>query len=456
MRKYICIILALLVIIIMAAPTVSALSAGEVDFGDDPIYPGDTVDLWIEIQNSGAKKEDIELRLVHHAEDLYSAAPASRVIGILDGSASIRRLDTYDRTKVHFVIFISPKAKGGLYDLDLVVSGYTTETEGYLPYYGNISAQVSEDMLLGPKVISMVSVYVTGKDPSLIVSTSNNDFAPDSEGQITLTLKNKGEAEAENVWVEVNPIPQEKGDDGESIIPKQVTDLMGDLGSIGSLVSGGSEKKSDVPEFTIIGSGTRFYMGNIKPGKTATTTFTMVVDPQTEKGNYNFPIKITYGGVETTEYIGVRVLSKANLVIPETKTDPRVATPGGSVTYIVAVENIGKNDAKSVSVEIDNGHISGRTTDYIGTIEAGDEGTAIFDMDISKDASGKDSLPITITVTFQDDMGTNSFIESGVIPLKNTGVSEERSGALDYFRVGAILIVLSAVSFVLYRKGSPR
>ena len=459
MRKYLSFIIMLLVVLVFV-PTASALSAGEVEFDKDPLLPGDTTSLWIEITNKGSEIRDVHLQLQYHSEEMLSGSPALGNIGIIDGSVDIRQMDQGDRQKVHFKIYVDDDADAGLYDLELVTR-YKTEGTGFGGFYNTTIIEGDGGGLIGGgyQTVTLVSVKVTKLDNYLSVTTSDNVFAPGSDGKVTLTLKNVGKGIAKGVIVEVNPIPADRpnGGGGSSLIPEEFSSMLGDLGSMTSLLGsgGGSEQVSNVPIFTVVGSGTRFYMGDIGESESQSTTFTLAVDQSAERGNYNLPITITYDNSksQTTEYIGVRVLSKANLVVPETKSDPRNVNPGESATYIVSIENIGKNDAKSVRVDIENEYLSGRMTDYVGTIEAGDEGTGIFDLDISSDLpSGMDTLPITIEITYQDDLGTHTFIEKGEISVKDSGVSVENGISINFAQVGMVFALLCIVSLVIYKR----
>ena len=362
--------------------------------------------------------------------------------------------------KIHFKIYVDDNADSGLYDLELVTR-YKTEGTGFGGFYNTTVIEGDGSGLLGGgyQTITLISVKVTRLSNYLSVTTSDNVFAPGSDGKVTLKLKNVGKGIAKGVIVEVNPIPEDRPNGGgSSLIPEEFSSMLGDLGSMTSLLGGGggaSDQVSNVPIFTVVGSGTRFYMGDIGKSESQSTTFTLAVDQSAERGNYNLPITITYDNSksQTTELIGVRVLSKANLVVPETKSDPRNVNPGESATYIVSIENIGKNDAKSVRVDIGNEYIKGRMTDYVGTIEAGDEGTGIFDLDISGDLpSGIDSLPITISITYQDDLGTHTFIEKGEISVKDSGVSEENGTSINLAQVGMVFALLCIVSLVIYKR----
>ncbi|MDY6959797.1 MAG: hypothetical protein SVK08_11655, partial [Halobacteriota archaeon] len=354
MKKYFLIFM--LLTLIAVVPTASALSVGEVEFDKMPLAPGESTDVWVKITNYGEDKSDIVILLDYHTVGLTGESPASEAIGILDGSAGIKELKKGESNDLHYKIFVAPGAKDGIYNLDLV-SRYQTEAPQIL---GNNTYLSSSD------TITTISIRVEEEKPYIMVSTSNTIFAPGSTGVITLSLKNMGDGLAEDTILEINPIPREEGDTGDSDLMGMLTEMVG-FSMPSFSTGGGGEEAKEIPPFTVADSGTRFYIGDLKRRQSVDLSIKMAADPEIAKGNYNIPITIrTKDGSSTSEYVGVRVLSKADLIVPQTKTEPKELSPGVTAIYMVTVENIGQNDAKSTSVTIENEYLSGRMIDYIG------------------------------------------------------------------------------------------
>ncbi|MDY6865360.1 MAG: hypothetical protein SVY15_05235 [Halobacteriota archaeon] len=442
MRKIFFILM--LLTLIAAVPTTSALSVGEVQFDKMPLAPGESTDVWVEITNYGEDKSDIVILLDYHTVGLTGESPASEAIGILDGSSGIKELKKGESNDLHYKIFVAPDAKEGIYNLDLV-SRYQTEAPDF---FGNNTYLGSSD------TIATISVQVEEEKPHIMVSTSNTIFAPGSTGVITLTLKNMGDGLAEDTILEINPIPREEGDSGDSDILGMLTEMVGF--SMPSFSTGGSgEEAKEIPPFTVADSGTRFYIGDLKRRQSVDLSIKMAADPEIAKGNYNIPITIrTKDGSSTSEYVGVRVLSKADLIVPQTKTEPKELAPGVTAIYMVTVENIGQNDAKSTSVTIDNEYLSGRMIDYIGRIEAEDESTAMFEIEVIEDTpSTLTELPVVINITYQDDTGDHLSIEKGEIRLKDDGGNPATSNSdyatdLPLMGIGIAILIILLIIFV--------
>ncbi|MDY7036254.1 MAG: hypothetical protein SV375_08865, partial [Thermodesulfobacteriota bacterium] len=143
-----------------------------------------------------------------------------------------------------------------------------------------------------------------------------------------------GDALAEDTILEINPIPREEGDTGDSDLMGMLTEMVGF--SMPSFSAGGSgEEIKEIPPFTVADTGTRFYIGDLKPRQSVDLKIKMAADPEITKGNYNIPITIRTKDSSTSEYVGVRVLSKADLIVPQTKTEPKELTPGVTAIYMV-------------------------------------------------------------------------------------------------------------------------
>jgi hypothetical protein len=440
MKKYVIAVLVLLVMSMIPTPVLS-LSCGEVEFRNMPLTPGEETYLWITVTNYGEEKRDILVRLEHVIELGIGRGQGSfNAIGILDGSAGIRKLASGEQDRVRFKIFAASDADEGIYNLD-VEATYTDS--------GSFRNRSSSETL------TRISIQVEEKPPEIVVSSAGSDaIAPGSVEEITLTLLNAGKGTAKDVVLEVNPVvPPEGGSSSGISIPEEITSLLGI--SIPSF--GGAGEKA--PPLSIVGSGSRFSIGDLRPNEKANVSFNLVSDPEIKRGVYNLPITISYRGAHSSslEYVGIRVLSKAELTVPEIRTDPRTVTPGELANLFVKVENIGNNNAKSARVEImENEYIEGLSK-YIGTIGADDDATAIFRLVVKKGAP--EELPILVNITYKDDLGEGSIIESGEIKVEPTAgdshsQNDNTSGpSVPIPSIAALaLLALIVIALIFYRR----
>ena len=424
-------------ILMMIVPTTSALSTSEIEFDKMPLAPGETTDIWFEVRNDGTDTlHNVVLTLQQSAETRTS-------IGILDGSAGLGNLNPRDRAKVHFTIYAAPDAEDGIYNFDIdaryeVVANRT-------------------DIAQAPLTLTTVTVQVFGEPPYLIISdTSDNIVAPGTTKHITVTIRNVGTDVAEDVFMEINPIPDTEGSKTTSTPDLGgLNDLLGSsmtssIPGMSSLMGGGEEAP---PPFVVTGSGNRFFVGDLKPGLSRDVTFMISADSGAQKGVYNLPITLhRRNGKSTSEYIGVIVSSKAELNVPDIRTDPKYVEKGESAILMVTVENIGKNDAKSVRVELmENNYLTGEGSDYVGTISPDEDDTALFEISVLEVVP--EIIPVTFRISYQDETGDYSFVEKGDINVKELSTEESSSESVYTIPVfGVVLAVLITVMVVFYRK----
>lgn len=437
MRKYIWILV--LFILLLAMPTVSALSASEVEFENMPLAPGDATDLWIYVRNDGSEElKDVVLTLDQSAE-------TQTTLGILDGSVGLGDLDPRRGKKARFTIYAAPDAEDGIYNFDIRAKYSTFSGSGTV--YGNGTTVSQTTLVSQTTTLTTISVQVLGDPPYVVISkTSDNIIAPGTSKDITVTVRNVGTDSAKDVFIEVNPIPDTE--ETQTISgPQSFSDISDIFGGVSGTVPGMSSIISsdddNPPPFVVKGSGTRFFVGDLGPGISREITFWIFADSGAMKGVYNLPITIhRRNGRSTSEYIGVIVTSKAELNVPDIRTDPKDVLIGDPAILMVTIENVGKNDAKSARVLLmENQYISGTVSNYVGTISPDEDDTALFEIQVLDGAP--EVLPVTFQVTYQDETGVYSFVERGDINVKEN--SEEVTGPTSGFltiRLNTILIVL--------------
>ena len=428
-------LLVLVLLMALIVPSASALSSGKVNIEKMPLEPGDTVDIWIEVRNDGMDTlQNVVLTLQQSGE-------ARGSIGILDGSAGLGNLDPRERVKARFTVYAAPDATDGIYNFEInykyaITSGNDTD-------------------VMGP--LTTFTLQIVGEPPYLIISeTSDNIISPGTTKHITVTIRNVGDDPAKDIFLEINPIPDTEGD-GSSETP-DMSDLSGLLGSsipttipgMPSLMGGGEENP---PPFVVTGSGNRFFVGDLSPGISRDITFKLTADSGAKQGAYNLPITIhRRNGQSTSEYIGIMVTSRAELNVPDIRTDPKDMKATESGILMVTVENVGKNDARSVRVDLsDNEYIKGTISDYVGTVSPDEDDTALFEITVLE--GSPEVIPVTFKVSYQDETGEYSFIEKGFVTVDKSLTEETTSenGYLAIPVVGVILAVLISVMVIYYR-----
>ena len=131
-----------------------------------------------------------------------------------------------------------------------------------------------------------------------------------------------------------------------------------------------------------------------------------------EEGAKTIKVKLSYTAedgsreeVEKDVQIFIYEKEPPKLEIAGLDTSPARLTPGKSFTLSIQLENIGKQDAKAVKVELSPPQvITGSRTSYLGTIKQDDTSTAIFDLEVSPLAK-PESYRLPLKVYYLDERG---------------------------------------------------
>ncbi len=313
----------------------------------EPVYPGDTVFVWVPIKNTGYGTwlSDTVVKLVP------ANNATEKAVHVLDDAVVIGSIEEWNDVRTaKFKIHIDKSAVEGEYDFHVhVTSKGKVDPSNNLP-----TTTMQEDKVL----------VVSGTPVITLSNSSLGTVAPGSSNEVVLKFRNEGTGTARNLYVDVNTAME------------HVTNV-----------------------FSIVGSGTRFSLGSLSPGDEAEIRFTLVVDALAQTGVYNIPLKITGMNHSTTDYIGVGVAGI---------TDFELSYQESGSSVLLSVANIGVNPASAVSVTIPSqGSFSviGSSSQVIGNLNAGDYTSATFQMA----QTGRSDMKVIIQYT--DSTGARRSIE---------------------------------------------
>ncbi len=157
-----------------------------------------------------------------------------------------------------------------------------------------------------------------------------------------------------------------------------------------------------------------------------------------ENGVYPATLTLNDGENIVNNTFMVTVQGEPRLTSAGIRTGEQAVT-NRMVPVSLQIENIGKGDARAVSVELEEGEFEGSRTTQIGTIDEDGTGTAIFD--ISFRSPGEH--PMTFEVTYLDEEGKeNSVTMEGVIYVEK----EQRN----YSGVIALIAVVAIIGYSLH------
>jgi|GEM_PF-2596601 len=201
----------------------------------------------------------------------------------------------------------------------------------------------------------------------------------------------------------------------------------------------------------INGENTAF-LGTIEKGASAKTTLDLKAEKDVKTGEHEINALVEYIDEqgreikeEKTFKLFVLERGEVNLEIAGVATSLTKITPGSDFTLSVQIENIGKQDAKSVKLVLKPPkEITGKFTSFLGKIDKDDSSTGIFDLHVEKDAApGLKKIPVDIHYT--DETGKEGMEEKDI----EIFVSEpERRNSLVY----AAAAIAAVILLYLFRK----
>ncbi len=334
----------------------------------EPVYPGDTVFVWVPIQNSG-----YGTWLSDTVAQLVPANNATeKAVHVLDDAVAIGNLEDWnDLRTAKFKIHVDKSAVEGEYDFHVHITSKSQVDSGG----SQITTTIQDDRVL---VVSGI--------PVITLSNSSLDtVAPGSSNEIVLKFRNEGTGTARNLYVDIDTAME------------HLTNA-----------------------FSIVGSGTRFSIGSLSPGDEAEIRFTLLVDAQAQTGVYNIPLKITGMNYSSSDYIGVGVAGI---------TDFELSYQDSGGSFLLSVSNVGVNPAKAVSVEIPRQQgfsiVSGSSTQVIGNLNSGDYTSANFQVA----QMGRSDMVVTIQYT--DAAGMRRSIDKKLPVILSGGMAGASSNAKD-------------------------
>lgn len=176
---------------------------------------------------------------------------------------------------------------------------------------------------------------------------------------------------------------------------------------------------------------TRQALGNLAPGQVKPAEFSFDIESSAEKGNVDIPANITYstGDSDTriTEEADFRfhLAGRPQFEVTDVQSDLK---KGGSGEVEITVTNTGQEKASSTRVRVldssDQPFSYDSASQYVGTLDTGQNGTVIFDVTADSDASAKNYL---IDFEIRGVKDTETYVESTTAEVKVAN-GEESSG----------------------------
>ncbi|MCX8189876.1 MAG: hypothetical protein N3F05_01455 [Candidatus Diapherotrites archaeon] len=187
------------------------------------------------------------------------------------------------------------------------------------------------------------------------------------------------------------------------------------------IVNAGSlEARNVYAELSILGANTapgfilqsdmRQELGNMTVGESKKIAFEITASEASKPGTYAFKLSAGCRDCETkTQIFSIHLYGRPDIIISGidysiSGRDDKKIMQGDNISLAVQLDNLGKESAKKVIVNIENdSSLVGSKSAYIGEIKSEDSGSAIFDLSVDKNAT-IGYHEIKITITYLDEM----------------------------------------------------
>lgn len=264
-----------------------------------------------------------------------------------------------------------------------------------------------------------IKIFVHEKNrPRLAISEISSEPSKiyrDSDFKLKVALENVGEQKAKNVKIELS-LPE--GIEGEDTA----------------------------------------FLGTVEGGISKEAEFDLKTSKDIDTGEHGINIKVSYldesdapRSEEKSAGIFVFDRGEIDLEIAGVTTSVKNLKQGDEFTLSVQIENIGKQDAKSVYLRISPNlnEISGKLTSFLGKIESDDSATGIFDLKISEKAeTGLKTIPVEIH--YKNEVGKE------LVEIKNIEIfvnKKESNKRIIYAGAFVALLIIVYLGFKLRGRG---
>ncbi len=331
-----------------------------------PVNPGDTIYAYAPIPSAGFGNgilNDVTARL--EPADNVSA----NTVTILDDTYQFGTIQDWgDQQTARFKIYVNPNAAEGDYYFNVFVTYRGQQVDSGTP--APLESTEVKDQIL----------TIKGTPVVVLLNSTLGVVSPMSENNETLVFKNTGTGTIQNAVAELN------------------------------LASTNAANTNSM--FSILGGGTRFSLGNLKPGDESDITFDLAVDIGATPGVYNIPVSITGMNYSSNDYAGLVVAGTTDFELSYQETM-------GSLSLNVA--NVGVNPASAVTVSLpqqDNFNVIGSSSSVLGSLNSGDYTSAIFQIQ-HKLRAGND---LSVVLQYTDTSGARHSITKDItVDLTSAG-----------------------------------
>ena len=198
------------------------------------------------------------------------------------------------------------------------------------------------------------------------------------------------------------------------------------------------------------------FIGKLSPSESQGCAFYIDINETAKPGKYFIPMNISYEDERGEMHFERKVVElylepKPYFVVSGVEVEPKEVRPKDNVLLYIRVRNIGYEKAESVDLrvvrEASQPFSFDTRSDYIGTLDPGEEGTAVLKFEVDKDATPKEYyLKIIVRCTGDSELGdTNVYTQSLKVPVEVEKGREEKERGIILAIVAGVIVVLVGI-----------
>ncbi|MFQ5815286.1 MAG: CARDB domain-containing protein [Candidatus Hydrothermarchaeaceae archaeon] len=263
-----------------------------------------------------------------------------------------------DELTANYEVYVSDTAQFGVHSIPLK-----------LIWKDAILEQNEETLSFGIQIAGAADLVISK------VSTTPSRIKPGDEFTLTLNVENIGKEDAESVGVTLIDVPQ---------------GFTGD---------------------------TSAFLGTINKGASGSANYNLEAGEEVEPGNYDITMELAYlekgVGRKALKNFGIFIQEPGEITLAITKvsSDPSKVYPDSDFTLSLGLENVGKQDTKSVEIDlIVPEEFTGETRAFLGPLKEGGSAATDLDLKASKDAK-PGAYDALMKINYLDERGVEEMVE---------------------------------------------
>ena len=213
----------------------------------------------------------------------------------------------------------------------------------------------------------------------------------------------------------------------------------------------------------------RKWIGMLSPNESKQISFFVNIDENADSKKYDIDLTLDYSDIDNNKYtkkasIPLLVKERPNIEVVDVKG---IGLAGSRITLEVMLKNVGTEDAEAVDARIIKQSSQPFSFDlrsnYIGELQVGDTGKAVFEVNIGKEAEQKEhNLKLLIRAKGDSDKGDNNiyiFNRGAIIdvngkkvnPVVGMVIGVQSNGSNRAIGIGVILSIV-IFGLAIYKK----